>query len=463
MILALMEKSNYYTAGGQMFKETAQFGSAQMFVYETPERMPDSLAHCKTNTIGEFVWGLNPHDEVGSSQTKYRMTAWQVAKRFSKKKDYSDMPSAVQVQMKANQPNLKYDVYHAVFPNDLYKQGKMGREGYKWRSVWYWGYTDDNEVLEDKGFYTNPMICVRAMVDGCSVYGRGDGMEALGDTKMLQKIEQYKTQALGNQIAPPLVAPIGMKPLGLKLYPNAINYCPQGVATDQIKPVFEFQFPLKDAQAEIAVVEARVKEMLHYNEFLAVLSMDKEATAFEVAKRIEEKITIIGPTLDYLKKDFIAPSVERFFNILLLNRLLPPPPQELAGAKLKLEYTGVLAQAQQMIGASTYEQSLAYAERVNALNPQALQVIDWDENLRTYFDMVGMPPDNTIAEDKVQQMRAQQAQEAQHAKDLQAAQSMAETAKTASQANLGNGNLAEHVAGAAGIPQAGPQPAGQAA
>ena len=448
-ILAMAERSNFYNNGGKVFMETGLFGSAQMWIYDVMDD-PKRLAWCKTNTIGEFVWGLNGYDGVGSSQTKYRMTALQIVGRFSQQKDYSDMPSVIQSAMRDNQPHTKFTIFHWVFPNQQYKIGALGKDGFQWREIWYSDVHDKNEVLSDHGFYTKPRIDVRALVDGCSVYGRGDGAEALGDTKMLQKLELMKTQALGVMIGPPLNVPIGMKPVGVKLYPNAVNYAPQGVDIQQIKPVYNINFDLAQAREEIATVEGRIKDLLHYNEFLAVLSMDKAATAYEIAKRIEEKIMVIGPTLDYLKSEFLAPSIERFYDILAQNNLLDPVPPELSGQPMKVEFTSILSQAQNMIGASTYEQSLGYAARAaQVYGPGVLKNINSDKNVRQYFDMVGMPPDNQVDEDVVAQERAQAAQQQKTAQDLQAAESMSKTAKNAAGAGMGGGtNLLQNAAAA---------------
>ena len=448
-ILVMAERSNFYNNGGKVFMETGLFGSAQMWIYDALDD-PKRLAWCKTNTIGEFVWGLNGYDGVGSSQTKYRMTALQICERFCHTKDYSDLPSVIQGAMRDKQPHQKFTVYHWVFPNQQYKPGAYGKEGFQWREIWYTDVHDKNEVLSDRGFYDKPRIDVRALVDGCSVYGRGDGAESLGDTKMLQKLELMKTQALGVMIGPPLTAPIGMKPVGIKLYPNAVSYTPNGVAGDQIRPIYNINFDLQQAREEIATVENRIKDMLHYNEFLAVLSMDKAATAYEVAKRIEEKIMVIGPTLDYLKSEFLAPSIERFYQILQQNNLLDPVPPELHNQPLKVEFTSILSQAQNMIGASTYEQSLGYAARAaQVFGPSVLQNIDADKNVRQYYDMVGMPPDNQVEEDVVAQERAAAAQQQKTANDLQAAESMSKTAKNAAGAGMGGGtNLLQNAAAA---------------
>lgn len=442
MIVDAMEVNYFYKAGKNLIKEGGIYGSAQMFVNEHPRK----VSFCKTNTIGEYVWGMDAYGEVGASQTRYMMTAYQIMSEFGK----DNVPEFIKQAIKNNNQHNKYVVYHAVFPVDQFADTYNGNKDFKWRSLWYTDQHDPKEILRDSGYYTKPMITFRSTVQGCSVYGSSDGMEGLGDIKMLQKLEKDKIQALGVQIAPPMIAPIGMRPIGLKLYPNAVNYAPNGVNPDQVKPLFEFQFPLKDAQQEISNVEDRIKDILHYNELLAIMGMEKQATAFEVAKRLEEKIMVVGPTLDAYKTDFLAPTIERIYNILLNNNLLPPMPPEMQGAKLKIEYTSFLAQLQKMVGASTYEQALDYETRmVQVYGQKILQNVNADQKLRDYYEMIGMPPTTLISTDKVDQMRQADAQKQQQAEQMQMAMAAAKTAKDASQAKMGNSNALEQVAGAA--------------
>lgn len=441
MIYAMMEGNAFYSGSKSVYREIGEFGSAQMGVFEQPEK----LSFCKTYTIGEFNWGLDGFGQVGVGYNRARMSAWQMQREFG----YDALPVAIQQELNSNNLQRKHTVFHAVFPNDAWKHGRLGKDGYKWRSIHFTESQDAKEVLRDSGFYTKPLICPRAQVFGGSVFGISQGMECLGDVKMLQKLERDGLQALDHSLSPPTLAPIALRPIGLKLYPKAVNYYPSGVKPDQVQRVFDFNFDFATLDKKIEMVQERIKDDFFYNIFFAVLGMEKQATAFEVARRMEEKIMSIGPILDNLKTEFIAPVVERHYDILVQNNLLPEMPPELPqGTQLKIEYTSILAQAQRMIGTSTYEQALDFSLRMKeTFGDDVLDNVDKDKMLRDYFEMNGMPPTATVDESVVRKARAARAQQIQAMQQMQMAQAGAKAARDASGAQMGSGNMLEKMAG----------------
>ena len=77
-----------------------------------------------------------------------------------------------------------------------------------------------------------------------------------------------------------------------------------------------------------------------------------QMTATEVAERHEEKLMMLGPVLSRLNEEVLRPLIERCFDILARQGQLPPPPEELRGQKLSVEYTSMLARSQRAIRAN---------------------------------------------------------------------------------------------------------------
>ena len=57
-------------------------------------------------------------------------------------------------------------------------------------------------------------------------------------------------------------------------------------------------------------------------------------------------------TRERLNDELLDPLIDRTFAIMLRVGLIPPPPQQLQGQSIKVEYTSILAQAQKLLGIS---------------------------------------------------------------------------------------------------------------
>ena len=177
-------------------------------------------------------------------------------------------------------------------------------------------------------------------------------------------------------------------------------------------------------------------------------------TAREVVERHEEKMLQLGPVMERLTDELLDPLIDRTFSVLLRNGDLPPPPEELQGMELKVEYISILAQAQKLVGTSAVERLASFVGNLAGVRPEVLDKINFDEMVDQYGGMLGVPPqlirpDEEVA--KLRQARAQQAAQAQQAEaaaaSVQGARVLSETDTSSDNAltrilsNLGGGAL----------------------
>jgi hypothetical protein len=160
-------------------------------------------------------------------------------------------------------------------------------------------------------------------------------------------------------------------------------------------------------------VEGKIRRNFHNELFLMIASEDPaKMTATEVLARKEEKMLMVGPTVERLEYEFLAPIVERVFAILARNGQLPPPPGELANAEYKVDFVSILAQAQKLIGAQSMQSYLGLAERVALVDPGSVVKTNWDSYLEESADMVNMPSKVIRTDDEVAGIRKAQAEQA---------------------------------------------------
>jgi hypothetical protein len=155
---------------------------------------------------------------------------------------------------------------------------------------------------------------------------------------------------------------------------------------------------------------------------------------FEIAERKEEKLLALGPVLENIYNGQLEPVIDRTYAILNRLNRLPPPPAELRGQNLKIEYISILAQAQKAVATGAVERGVAFAGQLAAVKPDVLDKIDADEAVDVYFDYLGVPPSIVVPDDKVEKIRSDRAQKQAIAQNTALAAEAAPAAKAGADA-----------------------------
>ena len=148
----------------------------------------------------------------------------------------------------------------------------------------------------------------------------------------------------------------------------------------------------------------------------------RQITAREIEERHEEKLLALGPVLEQINQDLLDPLTDIAFNIHLRQRLLPPPPPELQGMELKVEYISVMAQAQKMLGVSSVERFTQFVGGLAQVDQGVLRKIKADQIVDVYGEMLSVPPSIVRTDEEVQQII--QAEQAQQMQQMQMQQQM---------------------------------------
>jgi hypothetical protein len=155
---------------------------------------------------------------------------------------------------------------------------------------------------------------------------------------------------------------------------------------------------------------------------------DERMTATEVAERHEEKLLMLGPVLERLHNELFQPLIDITFARMLEAGLVPPPPPELHGQELKVEFISMLAQAQRAVETNSIDRFVnSMGTIVGMGKTDVLDKFDSDKWSDIYSDQLGINPELLIGDDKVAVIRAQRAKQ-------QAAQQKAEQIESGSKA-----------------------------
>ena len=205
-----------------------------------------------------------------------------------------------------------------------------------------------------------------------------------------------------------------------------INYIDTTKA-DQLRPLYQTKVDYAGAAALMEQTKENIREGL-YNDLFRMLALSDrgDMTATEVNQRIEEKLIMLGPVVERLHAELLDVIIDRVFEICLRRGILPPPPVELEGKELKVEYISLLAQAQKMIGTSAIDQFMALIGTYAEIFPEMADIPDTDAVGDQYSEMLGVDPSLVRGQDERDERRAMREQAAQQQAQLeQAAQGAA--------------------------------------
>ncbi len=419
---ANLNRSNFYQAAHDFFRELLDFGTAAMQSWETGGEMVFD-----TYTIGEFALRI---DEFGKVDTMFRwqwMSARNMKNWFGEERLSQSVKSALH-----NDPDKEFKIIHAIFPRkdaDLFFKDKTNMP---WASV-YWqdGATtldkdDDEMLLRESGFREQSFFAARWGAVSESPYGTDSpGMTMLPDIKQLQIMAGDKLRAIEVAVNPPVVAPAGWKGR-INLLPGGKNFL-GGLGGDGLKPVYQLNPPLADISNEIVNVQQRVKEGFFSDLFRQFEADTRQMTATEIAQRNENKLTILGPTFERLDTEFLSPVIDRLWAFMLRTGQIPPAPPEVQGMEFKVEHISLLAQAQKQVATQSIDRTMSAVSVIAPSNPEVLDNFDLDLISREYSNSSGMSSRLLRTPEEVAKIRQDRAQ-------AQAAQAQAEQAKLESEA-----------------------------
>jgi head-to-tail connecting protein len=441
-----MARSNIYNALHNVYLDLAVTGTSVMLL--EPDEEDGMRAY--TLPVGSYCLQNSERLAVDTLYREASFTNEQLEARFG----LDALSLRVKEALQRGDRDSMVRVLHVIERNRDYEEGRLGHKGKKWRSCWM--ETDAGEEhrthLSEAGYDRLPVIATRWDVTGEDVYGSSPGMDALGDVRALQSLEKSAGKAVAKIVDPPMVGPMSLANQHASLLPGHITLVDVVQGGQTFRPAMELNpMSVQVLEAKIREHERRISRDFYADLWLSMLSAEDTArTAREVSERHEEKMLQLGPVLERLQDELLDPVVGETFQILLAAGQLPPPPEELAGAPLRVEYVSIMAQAQRMLGTTAVERLLSVAGNVAAVSPTIVDKVDFDAALDAYADMLGTPAKLLRAQEDVDAMRQQREAQAQAQAAAQQALTVAQGAQTLSKADMGGDSALSRLVGAMG-------------
>lgn len=440
----ILNMSNFYNVMHTGYTELGGFGTAPIY----RQKSFDQVIRFRNFTAGEYVIAENDQGIVDTLGRRFTMTVAQVVQKFvfdpiTERMDWTGVSKATKKQWDSHNYDELVEIIHVIEPRLLADRDLSKKDGKNmpFKSCYFEYGAEGDDLLLESGYRKFPAYVPRWDVLSGDVYGRCPGMDHLPDIRQLQHQQKRKAQAIDKMVNPPMTAPTSLKGKPSTVLPGQTTYVDPLQGTQGFQPAYLVQPRINEMMMDIQEVQERIQRGFYADLFAMMINSDRrQMTATEVVERHEEKLVLLGPVLQRLNVELLDPVLDDVFEFALEADLLPPPPEALAEEDLEVEYISLLAQAQQAVAASSIERAMGFAGNMVAVFEDIKDVIDSDEALRQYSDILGVSPDIIRDEDTVAEMRAARQQELQQQQAMEQAGAMAQGAKVLSETDTQNPN-----------------------
>lgn len=431
-------RSNLYNCLHQVYGDVAIPGVTALHVEEDPE----DLVRGYVFPIGSYALQNSERMQVDSVYRETTLTVAQIVEKFGRE-NCSDLVLAAYDR---GDYDDEREVLHVVEPNRDRMPGVLGARSKRYRSIWLEIAGNHEKLLRVAGFDEFPLMCPRWEATSESPYAStSPGMEALPEAKALQQKERRKMQGIDKAVEPPMVGPAHLATMGgINLMPGAFTGIDPAQFGQKAEPAVVIDYnAITTMRDDVAESERRIHAMLFADLWLLITGTDSpDMTAREVQERHDEKMMQLGPALERMQDELLDPLIDRVFAIMLRAGVLPPPPEELQGVELKVEYISMLAEAQKILGTRSIEQATSYALQVAAVKPEVLDWFDEGAAYRAMTEALGAPPEMTRDQKAVDEIRAGRAQAMQQQMEAESVATQAKATRDLAQAPVGGGGSA---------------------
>lgn len=454
LMYKVFASSNLYKSLPLIYEEAGVIGTAAMI----QEDDFDTVTRFTNFTAGEYYLDINGKLRVDTFGREYEMTVYQLVDEFG----YENVSKTVQNLYDVSTYGAWIKVTHVIeSTNNMdFDEFQLDKK-FKWRSVYYEPGrdglgTEKNKFLRIKGYEEFPILSPRWDAKAGDIYGFSPGMDALGDSRALQVQEREKGKAIAKMVAPPTTAPSSLKNSNISLLPGANNFSDD--PNNVFRPIYQVNPRVGELSADIQLTEDRINRAFYVDLFLLISRQDDVRTATEISARQEEKLLQLGPVLEGMHEELLDPLIDNTFARLVrlsapgwrdpdAPQMLPPPPEEMMGSEVKVDYISILAQAQRLVSTGAMERWVGFTGQMAGLRPEVLDKINADKVVEQMAEDLGVPNNMVVSEEEVIQQRADRAQKEAQAEAMNNIQGVIAGAQGLSGTDTTAGNALSDLAG----------------
>lgn len=371
-ILNTMNGSNFQTEVSELYSDLVYLGTGVF----TTEEDKDVTVRYRARFIKEVYIRENNLGKIDEVYRKFEWDARQIAQEFGEKVLTKDIKKALR-----DNDTRTFEILHAIYP----RTGEVITPFNKaFASTWM--LYDDEKIVREDGFNEFPFAVPRWSKAPGEVYGRGPGVVALPDTKMINVMTQTVIKGAQKVVDPPMQAPSDGFLFPIMTRPGGLNFYTPGT-NDRIEPILndariDFGFQAMDDRRN------RIKEAFFVDQLQ--LGQGPQMTATEVLQRTEEKQRLLGPLLGRMQSEFLRPVIDKTFEIMARAGKFDEAPEIIQGRNLDVNYSSMIARSQKVTEIQNILRYIEVLQPMAAVKPEILDIIDGDAYARETASLLGV-------------------------------------------------------------------------
>jgi hypothetical protein len=405
-------RSGFHQSMHEFYLDLLAFGTACLYVTQEPGIGPVF----KSYFLGHTYIAEGKTGQVDSVYRRFDDTARSLYRQFGNK-----LPDEI-VKAADKEPFRRFELLHIVRPRNT----APGRSSKQKPFLSVYVHPESRKVVQEGGFDELPYIVGRWQKNSMEVYGRGPGVEALPDVRMINEMERVGLIALQKIVDPPLLVPDDGFLSPIRTTPGGLNYYRAGLGPqDRIAPL-QTGGRVDLSEAKIGQVRAAIDRTFYLDmlELPGPTAADGDVMRFsatEIAARQRDRLSILGPITARQESETLSPLVMRTLSVMLRSQMLPPPPQVLLDADFKIAYSNPVAIAMRSGELASISQLIQFLVPFAQLDPTVIQRFQTGRVAELAAEILKVSPSVFKSQDEVEQeARAEQAQQAQQQELVQA-------------------------------------------
>ena len=440
-LLRIFHKSNTYLMLHQIYRDLGLAGTGCSITMDSF----DYVTRHYNSPLGEFCLAGDFLGDVNTIGREFEKTVGELVSEFG----LGNVSQRVRNLYDKSNYQAPVTVLHMIEPR-LDRNPRMISAKHKPYASCYFevGYDqtsskqyNSGHLLREGGYDDFPGLCPRWDRRSGDVYGTSPAMTVLGDVKQLYHEQLQKGKAIEYKTMPPVQAPTSLEGQPMDMLPGGVVHSDD--PNRKIESLWQVDLDLNDLREDIYDVRERIRSGMFADVFRMFSSGTHQTmTATEVAEHHEEKMLMLGPVLERLHGELLRPLVENTFARMVEVNMVAPPPPELEGMELEVEFTSVLAQAQQMIGTNGVDRFVGNLGVIAQMKPEVLDKFDGDVWVDMYADALGVDPKMIIGNERVGFIREARAEAQRKQEMLESAQQQAGVAKDLGSVKTDESNMA---------------------
>ena len=430
IITDLIYTSNFYRGIHEDFLDAGCFNTSAMLMEEGKKYAFNFV----NIPVGFFAIDEDSEGNVDTFCREWEWTARQAAQKWGR--DRLGKQCCDSLDAGSKQGGKKFKFRHLVKPrmDGVVDLGYAAPTARPWAS--YYLCLEDKCVVEEGGYYEFPYLTSRLLRSNGEVYGRGPGLDAMPEIKMVNAMERDILAAVQKMVNPPWLSPDDSS-YTPDNRPNGVTYWDS--TQQQNKPE---QLEMKN-RVDLGEQKTEQKREIirdaFYNQMFQMLTtmeeQKREKTAYEVQQMVAEKLVLFSPLFARMCEEKLNPLLERAVGIAARKGLLPPPPSgAVEDGEYQIVYTSKIALAIKAAENQSFATMIQLVMQMAQLDSSVVDVVDWRGGFRKVARNIAFPPSLIRDDAEVDRRQADKQKALQEQQQAEHAQAMTQSAK-----NLGPG------------------------